>query len=67
MYQVFIDGKEGTTGLQIFERLQVLDDIEVLQIDSQKRKNEDEHTSENGQEKEQEHEKRRSEIIVDKS
>ena len=38
MYQVFIDGKEGTTGLQIFERLQVRNDIEILQIDSQKRK-----------------------------
>ena len=40
MYQIFIDGKEGTTGLQIFERLRVMDDIEILQIDSQKRKNE---------------------------
>ena len=40
MYRIFIDGKEGTTGLQIFERLRVMDDIEILQIDSQKRKNE---------------------------
>ena len=40
MYQIFIDGKEGTTGLQIFERLRVMDDIEILQIESQKRKNE---------------------------
>tara|TARA_B100000674_G_C37893066_1_gene939964 strand:+ start:201 stop:1142 length:942 start_codon:yes stop_codon:yes gene_type:complete len=38
MYQVFIDGKEGTTGLQIFEKLQARNDIEILQIDSQKRK-----------------------------
>ena len=36
--RVYIDGKEGTTGLQIYERLQVRDDIELLLIDDEKRK-----------------------------
>ena len=36
--KVFIDGKAGTTGLKIFERFANRDDIEVLQIDEDKRK-----------------------------
>lgn len=40
--KVYIDGKEGTTGLQIYERLQVRDDIELLLIDEDKRKDVDE-------------------------
>ena len=42
MYQVFIDGKEGTTGLQIVERLRAREDIEILEIESNKRKIESE-------------------------
>ena len=38
-YKVFIDGKEGTTGLKIFERFENRDDIEMLLIDEDKRKN----------------------------
>ena len=37
-YKVFIDGKEGTTGLKIFERFANRDDIEILTIDEDKRK-----------------------------
>lgn len=37
--KIYIDGKEGTTGLQIYERLGVRDDIELLLIDEEKRKN----------------------------
>lgn len=37
--KVFIDGKEGTTGLKIFERFANRSDIEILQIDEEKRKN----------------------------
>lgn len=40
--KVYIDGKEGTTGLQIYERLQIRDDIELLLIDEDKRKDVDE-------------------------
>jgi len=36
--KVYIDGKEGTTGLQIYERLGGRDDIELLLIDEDKRK-----------------------------
>lgn len=36
--KVFIDGREGTTGLQIYERFAKRDDIEILLIDEDKRK-----------------------------
>ncbi len=36
--KVFIDGSAGTTGLQIYERFAKRDDIEILQIDEEKRK-----------------------------
>jgi len=36
--KVFIDGREGTTGLQIFERLRGRDDIQMLSISEHKRK-----------------------------
>ena len=39
---VYIDGKEGTTGLQIYDRLAQREDIELLLIDEDKRKNVDE-------------------------
>lgn len=35
---VYIDGKDGTTGLQIYDRLSVRSDIELLLIDEEKRK-----------------------------
>ena len=35
---VFIDGKEGTTGLKIFERFADRSDIHIMQIDEDKRK-----------------------------
>lgn len=37
-YKVFIDGAEGTTGLKIHQYFENRDDIEVLHIDSDKRK-----------------------------
>ena len=40
--KVYIDGKEGTTGLQIYERLVVREDIELLLIDEDKRKDTEE-------------------------
>ncbi|MBR4554141.1 MAG: N-acetyl-gamma-glutamyl-phosphate reductase [Ruminococcus sp.] len=36
--KVYIDGKEGTTGLQIFERFAGRSDLEILLIDEDKRK-----------------------------
>ncbi len=36
--KVYIDGKEGTTGLQIYDRLAARDDIELLLIDEDRRK-----------------------------
>lgn len=37
-YKVFVDGQEGTTGLEIHERLARRDDLEILLIDPEKRK-----------------------------
>lgn len=37
-HKVFIDGKAGTTGLKIYDRLGSRDDIEILLIDEDKRK-----------------------------
>ena len=37
-YRVFIDGKEGTTGLRITERLSGRNDIQLLEIDEALRK-----------------------------
>ncbi len=36
--QIFIDGREGTTGLQIYDRLANRNDIELITIDAEKRK-----------------------------
>lgn len=36
--KVYIDGKEGTTGLQIYERLGGRDDLELLLVDHEKRR-----------------------------
>jgi len=36
--KIFIDGSEGTTGLRIFERFEGRDDVEILKIDSNLRK-----------------------------
>lgn len=37
-YKIFVDGQEGTTGLKINERLSTRDDIEILKIDTDKKK-----------------------------
>ena len=37
-YAVFVDGKQGTTGLRIHEYLAARSDVEVLRIDADKRK-----------------------------
>ena len=41
-YKVFVDGQEGTTGLEINERLSKRTDIEVLRIDPERRKDPEE-------------------------
>lgn len=38
MFKVFIDGQEGTTGLQIHQRLRDQPDLALLEIDPQRRK-----------------------------
>ena len=38
MKRIFIDGKDGTTGLKIYQRFENRDDIELLLIDPKKRK-----------------------------
>ena len=40
--KIFIDGSEGTTGLRIYERFEGRDDIELLQISSELRKDPEE-------------------------
>ena len=40
--KIFIDGSEGTTGLRIYERFEGRDDIELLRISSELRKDVDE-------------------------
>lgn len=42
MIKVYIDGQEGTTGLKILERFKNRTDIELLRIDEDKRKDNDE-------------------------
>lgn len=42
MFKVFIDGREGTTGLEIQDRLSGRNDIELLLIDEDKRKDSEE-------------------------
>jgi len=38
MTKIFIDGSEGTTGLRIFERFENRDDVEIMKIDPELRK-----------------------------
>ncbi len=38
MYNVFIDGKEGTTGLQIYERLEKRGDVNIITLPEEQRK-----------------------------
>jgi len=42
MFKVFVDGHEGTTGLEIMERLKKRNDAEILTIDPAKRKDPEE-------------------------
>lgn len=42
MTKIFIDGQEGTTGLEILERFKDRNDIELLKIDPEKRKDAEE-------------------------
>lgn len=42
MKKIFIDGKDGTTGLKIYKRFENRDDIELLLIDPEKRKDTEE-------------------------
>ena len=42
--RVYIDGKDGTTGLQIYDRLAARDDVELLLINEEKRKDSQERT-----------------------
>ena len=37
-FRVFIDGKEGTTGIEIFERLRRHPFVSIVEIDEDKRK-----------------------------
>ena len=37
-FRIFIDGKEGTTGLRIFDRLAGRSDISMLTLPEEKRK-----------------------------
>ena len=37
-HKIFVDGQEGTTGLEIHQRLIKRDDIEILKIDTEKKK-----------------------------
>lgn len=39
MIKVFIDGKEGTTGLQIYDRLEKRDDVDIITLSEEFRKN----------------------------
>ena len=41
-YKVFIDGAEGTTGIKFHQYFEKRDDIEVIHIDPEKRKDLDE-------------------------
>ena len=38
MIKVFIDGKEGTTGLRIFDRLSERDDLALITLPEKRRK-----------------------------
>lgn len=42
VYKIFVDGQEGTTGLKINERLEKRNDIIILNIDPEKRKDQKE-------------------------
>ncbi len=37
--KIFIDGREGTTGLRIYDRLEKMDDIELIILKEDDRKN----------------------------